>query len=104
MPIQLHNKQGATLYHRTPDSKPYSIFGENGTMDYGYEPISNSERNKKGLFEQKIRESSYYSSNNLYRTKSTRNSAPVWVLPEVQHVKVNQDSKRGKTVNIHQEG
>lgn len=61
-------------------------------MDYGYEPVSNIERNKRGLFELKVRDSSYYSKN-LNRVDSMPNDMPVWALPDMQHSKINKDPK-----------
>lgn len=61
MPIHLNNKSGTQLYHRSGDtsSKKYSIFGENGVMNYAYVTTSDEERNNRGLYTTPIKKPEY---------------------------------------------
>lgn len=89
MPVQLFNDNHKKLYnHISEDLKlknkrneKYSIFGHHiKAMDFAYVPISNVERNNKGLYTESYNEPSYYNEG-LQRSSHQSMSVPVWLLP-----------------------
>lgn len=88
MPVQLYKDQKKIYTHAPEDIKSkmkknekYSIFGKyQGAMNFAYVPISNVERNNKGLYTESYREPSYYNEN-LHRLNRPSIDVPVWLLP-----------------------
>lgn len=83
MPIQLHHKNGAEVYHRPlENTNKFSIFGDNDKMDYAYVSISDVERNNKGFYTDiKHKDPAYY-RNGLIKLDINSIDVPVWTLPQ----------------------